>query len=72
VTYRFQGETFTTAAAFRRAFPAYRNYADLVLAGADTVKAIEAAIAARTQLARSQALAAARRNNAFTVRRPRA
>lgn len=69
--YQFQGESFPTAAAFGRAFPAYRNYADLVLAGAETVKEIEKAIAARAKEARSRELAAARRNNSFTLKTPR-
>ena len=63
----FQGETFPTVAAFQRAFPAYRTYADLVREGATTVEKIEAAIHERHKKARMASLKGARRGPAFKI-----
>lgn len=48
----FNGETFTSMKAFKRAYPAYRNYAEDVRDGADTALKLETIIASRAEALR--------------------
>lgn len=62
MSYQFEGQPFESLEAWRRAFPAYRSYAEFVKAGADTVQKLEAAIADRARRHRQSTLAGARRS----------
>lgn len=62
MSYQFEGQTFASAEAWRRTFPAYRSYVDLLQAGADTIQKMEAAIAERARRHRQSTLTGAYRS----------
>lgn len=62
MSYQFEGQRFASLEAWKRAFPAYRSYPELVKSGADTVQKLEAAIAERARRYRQSTLAGARRS----------
>jgi len=62
MSFLFEGQSFESLEAWRRAYPAYRSYPEFVKAGADTVQKLETAIADRARRHRKSTLAGAHRS----------
>ncbi len=67
MSYTFAGQTFATVADWKRAFPVYRAYPDLLKAGVSTVMEMEKRIGDRQAKARAASNKAAR-NGAFAAK----